>query len=428
MLDIKQIRESPDDIKNRLARRGDGFSEKISRLIEIDVERRKALSESETLKNRKKTLSAQVGKLKKEGNGATELMEEVKGINTSIKKWDEKAHSSEKEIQYTLLEIPNIPHDSVPDGKDDTANEIIRTWGEIPLFDFEIKNHVELGEALDIIDMKRAVKIAGSRFSVFKGQGARLMRALTSFMLDTHTEENGYQELYPPFMVNRESMIGTGQLPKFEEDLFKLSDDPYYLIPTAEVPVTNFHRDEILSQESLPVKYTAFTPCFRREAGSYGKDTHGLIRQHQFDKVELVKFVEPDRSFDELDSLVGNAEGILRKLGLAYRVAVLCVGDLGFSAAKTLDLEVWVPSQNAYREISSCSTFSDYQARRAKIRYKKKEDGKTSFVHTINGSGLAVGRLFVALLENFQQSDGSIAIPELLQPYMNDSKKIEFGH
>ncbi len=427
MLDIKQIRENPDEIKKRLARRGDGFSEKISRLIEIDVERRKALSESETLKNRKKTLSAQVGKLKKEGNDATEQMEEVKGINTSIKEWDEKAQSSEKEIHDTLLEIPNIPHDSVPDGKDDTDNEIIRTWGEIPQFDFDIKNHVELGEALDIIDMKRAVKIAGSRFSVFKGQGARLMRALTSFMLDTHTEENGYQELYPPFMVNRESMTGTGQLPKFEEDLFKLSDDPYYLIPTAEVPVTNFHRDEILGQDSLPVKYTAFTPCFRREAGSYGKDTHGLIRQHQFDKVELVKFVEPERSFDELDSLVSNAEGILRKLGLAYRVAVLCVGDLGFSAAKTFDLEVWLPSQNAYREISSCSTFSDYQARRAKIRYKKKEDGKTSFIHTLNGSGLAVGRLFVALLENFQRPDGSIAIPEPLQPYMNDSKKIKFG-
>jgi seryl-tRNA synthetase len=427
MLDIKQIRENPDEIKKRLARRGKGFSEKISRLIEIDAERRKALSESETLKNRKKTLSAQVGKLKKEGNDATEQMEEVKGINTSIKEWDDKAQLSEKEIQDILLEIPNIPHDSVPNGNDDTDNEIIRTWGEIPKFNFEIKNHVDLGEALDIIDMKRAVKIAGSRFSVFKGQGARLMRALTSFMLDTHTEENGYQELYPPFMVNRESMTGTGQLPKFEEDLFKLSDDPYYLIPTAEVPVTNFHRDEILSQKSLPVKYTAFTPCFRREAGSYGKDTHGLIRQHQFDKVELVKFVEPDQSFDELDSLVSNAEGILRKLGLAYRVAVLCVGDLGFSAAKTFDLEVWVPSQNAYREISSCSTFSDYQARRAKIRYKKKEDGKTSFVHTLNGSGLAVGRLFVALLENFQQSDGSVLIPEPLQSYMNGSKKIEFG-
>ncbi len=425
MLDIKQIRENSDEIKNRLIRRGDGFSEKITRLTEIDIERRKSLSESESLKNRKKTLSAQVGKLKKEGNDATEQMEEVKRINQSIKEWDEKAQLSEKEIQETLLEIPNTPHDSVPDGKDESANEIIRTWGDIPQFDFEIKNHVELGEALDIIDLKRAVKIAGSRFSVFKGQGARLMRALTSFMLDTHTEENGYQELYPPFLVNRDSMTGTGQLPKFEEDLFKLGDDPYYLIPTAEVPVTNYHRDEILSQESLPIKYAAFTPCFRREAGSYGKDTHGLIRQHQFDKVELVKFVEPDQALDELDGLLGNAEGILRKLGLAYRVAVLCVGDLGFSATKTFDIEVWIPSQNAYREISSCSTFSDYQARRAKIRYKKKEDGKTSFVHTLNGSGLAVGRLFVALLENFQQPDGTIPIPEPLQPYMNDKKKIE---
>ena len=295
----------------------------------------------------------------------------------------------------------------------------INNISAIPQFDFEVRSHVELGETLDIIDFKRGVKLAGSRFAVFKGQGARLMRALTSFMLDIHTQDNGYEEMYPPFMVNRETMIGTGQLPKFEEDLFKLRDDPYYLIPTAEVPVTNFHRDEILKQDSLPIKYAAFTPCFRREAGSYGKDTQGLIRQHQFDKVELVKFVEPEKSFEELDKLLADAEGILLKLGLAYRVVALCVGDLGFSAAKTFDIEVWIPSQNAYREISSCSTFSDYQARRAKIRYKKKEDGKTALVHTINGSGLAVGRLLVALLENFQQPDGSVTIPEPLRPYMN---------
>ena len=339
MLDIKKIRENPAGIKNCLSKRGDGFSGKISQLIAIDAERRKALSESEFLKNRKKTLSAEVGELKGKGNNASIKMEEVKEINTSIKKWDKKVQSSEKEILETLLEIPNTPDKSVPNGKDETDNEIIRTWGEVPKFDFDIKNHVELGEALDIIDMKRAAKLAGSRFSVFKGQGARLMRALTSFMLDTHTQENGYKELYPPFMVNRESMMGTGQLPKFEEDLFKLNDDPYYLIPTAEVPITNFHRDEILSEESLPIKYTAFTPCFRREAGSYGKDTYGLIRQHQFDKVELVKFVEPEQAFSELEGLLDDAERILRKLGLAYRVAVLCAGDLGFSATKTFDLE-----------------------------------------------------------------------------------------
>jgi seryl-tRNA synthetase len=427
MLDIKRIRENPEEILTLLKRRGDGFAEKISQLTEIDALRRKSLSESESLKNRKKTLSAQVGKLKKEGQDATREMDEVKQINESIKGLDEKAQSSEAEIKDTLLEIPNIPDDTVPDGKDDSANEVLRICGDIPQFDFEVKSHVELGEALDIIDFKRGVKLAGSRFAVFKGQGARLMRGLTSFMLDIHTQDNGYEEMYPPFMVNRETMMGTGQLPKFEEDLFKLRDDPYYLIPTAEVPVTNYHRDEILKQGSLPIKYAAFTPCFRREAGSYGKDTQGLIRQHQFDKVELVKFVEPEKSFEELDKLLADAEGILRKLGLSYRVVALCVGDLGFSAAKTFDIEVWIPSQNGYREISSCSTFSDYQARRAKIRYKKKEDGKSALVHTINGSGLAVGRLLVALLENFQQPDGSVTIPEPLRPYMNGSKAIKMA-
>jgi len=295
--------------------------------------------------------------------------------------------------------------------------------GKKPEFFFTPKTHVELGENLDLLDFKRAAKISGSRFVVYKGTGAELLRALINFMIDVQTRENGYQELYPPFLVNRESMQGTGQLPKFEEDLFKLRDDPYYLIPTAEVPVTNYHRDEVLKEELLPICYAAYTPCFRREAGSYGKDTAGLIRQHQFDKVEMVKFVHPEHSSVELESLVGNAESILKKLNLHYRVVVLCVGDLSASATKTYDLEVWIPSQNTYREISSCSNFADYQARRAKIRFKK-EGGKPAFVHTLNGSGLAAGRLFVAVLENFQQEDGSIAIPEVLQPYMHGREMI----
>ena len=346
-------------------------------------------------------------------------MEEVRAINISIKDLDDKIQAWEQQVQEKLLGIPNIPDDSIPDGADESANQLVRDWGTKPEFSFKPKNHVEIGERLDLIDFKRAAKISGARFVVYKGLGAGLLRALINFMIDVQTRENGYQELYPPFLVNKESMQGTGQLPKFEEELFATRNDPLYLVPTAEVPVTNFHRNEILEEESLPICYAAYTPCFRREAGSYGKDTQGLIRQHQFDKVELVKFSRPEESSAELDKLVENAESILKKLNLHYRVMELCAGDLGFSAAKTYDLEVWLPSQDTYREISSCSNFTDYQARRARIRCKKRSGGKPEFVHTLNGSGLAAGRLFVALLENYQQEDGTVIVPEALRSYMH---------
>lgn len=419
MLDIKFIRENLDSVKLKLARRGQVYESNLEKLVELDVRRRNCLQESESLKNKKKNISAEVGKLKQQGKDAASLMEEVKEINTRINVLDEKTRDFEEVLNKALLYIPNLPHDSVPDGKGETENQFIRKWGEKPVFSFTPKNHVELGERLDILDLKRAAKISGARFAVFKGAGAGLLRALVQFMMDVQTRENGYLELYPPLLVNADSMTGTGQLPKFEEDLFKLRDDPFYLIPTAEVPVTNYHRDEILKEEDLPVRYTAATPCFRREAGSYGKDTVGIIRQHQFDKVELVKFAKPETSFDELESLVRDAESILQKLGLHYRVQALCAGDLGFSSAKTYDLEVWIPSQDTFREISSCSNFTDYQARRAKIRYKKSDGSKPEFVHTLNGSGLAAGRLFVAVVENYQQADGSIKIPEPLRPYMH---------
>ena len=424
MLDIKYIKEHLEEVKTRLERRGEGTSQALDGLLQPEEERRRCLSESEALKNRKKKLSGEVGKLKQQGKDAVQEMEEVKTINAAIKELDEKTRNCENEILETLLRIPNLPKDSIPDGEDESANQPVREWGKKPEFSFTPKTHVELGEKLDLLDFKRAAKISGSRFAVFKGAGAELLRALINFMIDVQTRENGYQELYPPFMVNRESMLGTGQLPKFEEDLFKLQDDPYYLIPTAEVPVTNYHRDEVLKEESLPICYAAYTPCFRREAGSYGKDTVGLIRQHQFDKVEMVKFVQPERSDKELESLVENAESILKKLNLHYRVVELCAGDIGFSAAKTYDLDVWIPSQNTFREISSCSNFTDYQARRAKIRFKPSNGSKPELVHTLNGSGLAAGRLFVAVLENFQQEDGSIAIPKVLQPYMHGREMI----
>ena len=418
MLDIKLIREQGESVQNQLNRRGPGTSADLDQLLEVDKQRREALNQAQSLKNKKKTLSAEVGNLKKKGENADALMADVKQINTEIDEWDGKANILDEQVRTTLLNIPNLPDESVPVGADESQNQEVRVFGEKPSFDFKPKNHLELGEALNVLDLKRATKISGARFAVFKGQGAALLRALIQFMLDTQTRENGYEELYPPVLVNKESLEGTGQLPKFEEDLFKLRDDELFLIPTAEVPVTNYHRDEILPEESLPIKYAAYTLCFRREAGSYGKDTQGIIRQHQFDKVELVKFVKPEHSYDELEKLVTNAESILQKLGLHYRVVNLCTGDLGFSAAKTYDLEVWLPSQDTYREISSCSNFTDYQARRAKIRYKGKS-GKPELIHTLNGSGLAAGRLFVAVLENFQQADGTIRIPEPLQSYLN---------
>ena len=424
MLDLKTIRENPEAGKTRLKRRGGDFKE-LDELLKPEEDRRSGLQESELLKNKKKKLSAEVGQLKQKGQDASNLMEEVKTINISIKELDDKIQAWEQQVQEKLLGIPNTPDDSIPDGADESANRMVRDWGTKPEFAFKPKNHVEVGEQLGLIDLKRAAKISGARFAVYKGQGAGLLRALINFMIDVQTRENGYQELYPPFLVNKESMLGTGQLPKFEEELFATRDDPLYLIPTAEVPVTNFHRDEILEEESLPICYAAYTPCFRREAGSYGKDTQGLIRQHQFDKVELVKFSRAEESSAELEKLVENAESILKKLNLHYRVVELCAGDLGFSATKTYDLEVWLPSQDTYREISSCSNFADYQARRARIRCKKRTGGKPEFVHTLNGSGLAAGRLFVALLENYQQEDGTVMIPEVLRPYMHGQETLK---
>ena len=401
MLDIKNIRENLEEVRASLKRRGGDINE-LDELLKPEEARRLSLQESESLKNKKKKLSGEVGKLKQKGQDASHLMEQVKAINISIKELDDKIQNWEREVREKMFRIPNIPENSVPEGVDESANKLVRDWGTKPDFSFKPKTHVEIGERLGLIDLKRAA----------------LLRGLINFMVDVQTLENGYEELYPPFLVNKESMRGTGQLPKFEEDLFALRDDPLYLIPTAEVPVTNFYRDEILEEKLLPICYAAYTPCFRREAGSYGKDTQGLIRQHQFDKVELVKFTRPEDSAAELDSLVKNAESILRKLNLHYRVMELCAGDLGFSAAKTYDLEVWLPSQDTYREISSCSSFTDYQARRANIRCKKSTGGKPEFVHTLNGSGLAAGRLFVALLENYQHKDGTVMVPEALYPYM----------
>ncbi len=427
MLDIKSIRENTEHVKSQLNRRGPATSADLDRLITLDAERREALNKSQTLKTKKKTLSAEVGQLKKKKQNADALMAEVKQLNDEISEWDHKSGDLAEQLRATLLQIPNLPSDATPQGADETQNQEIRKWGEKPSFDFKPKSHLELGEALGVLDLKRAAKISGARFAVFRGQGATLLRALIQFMLDVQTRENGYEELYPPVLVNADSLQGTGQLPKFEEDLFKLRDDELFLIPTAEVPVTNYHRDEILPLESLPVKYAAYTLCFRREAGSYGKDTQGIIRQHQFDKVELVQFVKPDRSDEALENLVTHAESILQKLNLHYRVVSLCTGELGFSAAQTYDLEVWLPSQDTYREISSCSNFTDYQARRMMIRYKSKDGGKPELVHTLNGSGLAAGRLFVAILENYQQADGTLRVPEPLRPYMNGLTLLQGG-
>jgi seryl-tRNA synthetase len=417
MLDIKFIRENIEVVKKGLERRNGKFPD-LDDLLRQEEERREGLQESEQLKGKKKKLSAEVGKLKQQGQDASEQMDEVKNLNVFIKELDEKVEGLETIIHEKLLGIPNLPNENIPDGIDESNNKFIREWGTKPGLTGEPLNHVELGEKLGLIDLKRAAKISGARFAVYRGMGAALLRGLINFMVDVQTQENGYEELYPPFLVNEESLLGTGQLPKFGEELFAMKNDPLFLIPTAEVPVTNFHRDEILEEESLPICYTAYTPCFRREAGSYGKDTQGLIRQHQFDKVELVKFSKPDDSENELEKLVQNAESILKKLNLHYRVMELCVGDLGFSASKTYDLEVWLPSQNTYREISSCSNFGDFQARRAKIRCKKKTGGKPEFVHTLNGSGLAAGRLFVAILENYQNADGTVTVPEALRPYL----------
>jgi seryl-tRNA synthetase len=415
MLDARFVREHIDVIKKSLLERN--ASIQFDEFLRLEEQRRTLLKEAEELRNKRNVVSEEVGKLRKQKQDAAGLIEEMKGVSDRIRELDEKLKSLEESTNEFLLNVPNIPHETVPVGRDETENVVVRRWGEPGQFDFEPLNHWDIGEALGIIDFERAAKIAGARFSMTKGFGAKLERALMNFMLDQHATK-GYQEVLPPIIVNRESMRGTGQLPKFEMELFRIVDPEFYLIPTAEVPVTNIHRNEILNERDLPIYYTAYTPCFRREAGSYGKDVRGLIRQHQFNKVELVKFVRPEDSYAELESLTMNAEDILRKLELPYRVIALCTGDIGFSAAKTYDLEVWLPGQQKYREISSCSNFADFQARRANIRFKREGKKGTEFVHTLNGSGLAIGRSLVAILENYQQKDGSVIVPETLRQYM----------
>ncbi|MBI4654397.1 MAG: serine--tRNA ligase [Nitrospirae bacterium] len=425
MLDIKFVRENTDKVKviDAIKKRGVDASI-LDELLRIESERRTLLGVVESLRQRRNELSEEIGRLRRIGENNPTLLENAKTVSDEITQKEQHLRELESKAIQELLFMPNIPHKSVPLGKDDTGNLEIRRWREIPQFSFVPKNHWEIGESLGILDFERAGKIAGARFVLYKGPGAKLERALVNFMLDLHTNEFGYTEVFPPIIVNKEAMTGTGQLPKFEDDLFKISNDErdFFLIPTAEVPVTNIHRDEILNEEDLPIYYTAYTPCFRREAGSYGKDTKGLIRQHQFNKVELVKFVKPEDSYNELESLTTNAEEVLKRLELPYRVVALCTGDLGFSSAKTYDIEVWFSAQGKYREVSSCSNFEDFQSRRADIRFKRKGQKGTEFVHTLNGSGLAIGRTFAAILENFQQENGSVIIPEVLQPYMGINK------
>lgn len=409
-------------MKERIGSRGATID--WEELTAVDRRRREILVETEKLKEKKNRLSGEIGKLKKSGGDASALMAENEGLSEAIRKQEEPLRQIEKRFEDLMLVIPNLPHESVPKGSDARDNTEVRRWGDPPKFDFKPKNHWEIGEELGILDFARAAKIAGARFVLYQGQGAHLERALINFMLDLHTEQRGYKETIPPFLVNRDSMIGTAQLPKFEADLFRIPDPELFLVPTAEVPLTNIHRGEILSGEDLPLYYVAYTPCFRREAGSYGQDVRGLIRLHQFNKVELVKLTEPKNSYQELEKMVQDAQEVLRQLQIPYRIVELCTGDLGFQAAKTYDLEVWLPGQGTYREISSCSNCEDFQARRASIRYRSDKKGRPAFVHTLNGSGLAVGRTLVAVLENYQQKDGSVMVPEVLRPYMRGINQI----
>ena len=422
MLEIKFVSQNLSSVQNALDARGYQIDLEIFKTC--DDERRAFLQEIESLRHQRNVVSDRIAEMKKAGENAETLVAEMRSVSARIKELDKQLAENQATLADLLMGIPNIPHPSVPPGADETDNPVVRTVGELPQFSFDPQPHWEIGTRLNILDFDRASKITGARFPLYFGAGARLERALINFMLDTHTDEHGYTEVLPPFIVNRQTMTHTGQLPKFEEDLFKLSGWDYYLIPTAEVPVTNIHQGEILEEEMLPVYYTAHTPCFRSEAGSYGKDTRGLIRQHQFNKVELVKFCQPETSYDELESLLINAETILKRLAIPYQVIELCTADLGFSAAKTYDIEVWMPAQGLYREISSCSNFEDFQARRANIRFKRKGQKGTQLVHTLNGSGLAVGRTVAAILENFQQADGSVVIPERLRPYMGGLEKI----
>lgn len=421
MLDMKYIRENLEETEQRLRTRGgesylDGFRE-------LDEKRRTLLKEGEVLKALRNSVSDEIGRTKDKSQVQDKILE-MREVSHKIKGMDEGLNQVDEQLLSFLLTVPNLPHATTPTGLSENDNVLVRSWGEPCTLPFKAKTHWDLGEDLGILDFERGAKIAGARFTLYRGAGARMERALVNLMLDLHADQHGYQEMLPPFLVNRDSMQGTGQLPKFEEDLFKTVDPEFFLIPTAEVPVTNIHRGEILKKNDLPISYCAYTPCFRREAGSYGKDTRGLIRQHQFNKVELVKFVHPSESDAELEVLTGHAEKVLQLLELPYRTMALCSGDIGFSAAKTYDIEVWLPGQSCYREISSCSTFGDFQARRASIRFREDEKSKPEFVHTLNGSGLAVGRTLVAILENYQQEDGSVLVPSALQPYMGGLKRI----
>ncbi len=422
MLDIKFLRQNIDFVRRKMLERDvdvdlDGFTS-------LDSRRRDILQEVEILRSERNSVSKEIGQKKKNKEDASELIERMSEVSTRIKELDESLKKTEEDLNNLLMIIPNVQHESVPYGTGEEDNPVVREWGEKPEFDFEPKPHWEIGEDLGILDFVRGASITGARFTLYRGMGALLERALINFMLDLHTSEHNYTEVLTPFMVNKESMTGTGQLPKFAEDLFKIEGMDYYLIPTAEVPVTNIHREEILNEKDLPSYYVAYSPCFRSEAGSHGKDTRGLVRQHQFNKVEMVKFTTPEISYDELEKLTLNAEEILKKLNIHFRTVNLCTGDLGFSSAKTYDLEVWLPGHDTYREISSCSNFEDFQARRANIRFRREESGKLEFVHTLNGSGLAVGRTLVAILENYQQKDGSVIIPEGLRSYMKGVDKI----
>ncbi len=416
MLDIKLIRQEPEKVKAALARRKE--EDKIDEILELDKKRRDALYEAEQLKNKQNTVSKQIPQIKKEGGDVAPIFAEMKVLSEQIKNLDAELRELDEQIQALMLRIPNIPNETVPDGDTDEDNIEIRRFSEPTTFDFEPQAHWDLGEKLDILDFGKAAKITGARFTVYKGLGARLERAVINYFLNMHTTDHGYTEIFPPYMVHRNSMVGTGQLPKFEEDAFKVVDTDYFLIPTAEVPVTNLYRDQILSADELPIRHVAYSACFRAEAGSAGRDTRGLIRQHQFNKVELVKFAHPDHSYEELETLVNDAENVLKGLGLPYRVVKICVGDLGFTAAMKYDLEVWMPSYGRYVEISSCSNFEDFQARRAGIKFKNSPTDKPQFVHTLNGSGVAVGRTVAAILENYQNADGSVRIPEALIPFM----------
>lgn len=423
MLDPKLIRNNPDAVKQSLKNRKADAS-LVDRFLQVDEEWRKLVTEIEEMKSKRNAASDNIGKMKAKKQDAAAAIAEMKALSSRIKELDEEQKKIEERLHAIVYEMPNTHHHSVPVGVDARDNVEVRSWGDKKKLSFKPKAHDEVGKKLGILNFEQAAKISGSRFVVYHGAGAALERALISFMLDLHTKENGYQEVMTPVLVNKKSMTGTGQLPKFEEEMFKCRDDDFYLIPTAEVSVTNLHREEIIKGDQLPIKYACYTPCFRREAGSYGKDVKGIIRQHQFNKVELVKFSEPSKSYDELESLTADAEKVLQKLGLPYRIVQLCTGDLGFASAKTYDLEVWFPSENQYREISSCSNFESFQARRAGIRFKSGPKAKAEYLHTLNGSGLAIGRTLAAILENYQNKDGSVTIPDVLKPYLGGSEKI----